>query len=192
MWWCRGRAVDRARLGVVARLGAVMALGALTAGCFQPLYATRSVTGGTPIGEALAQVQIERIPAANGTSEARIAVEIQNALDFELTGGGGMISPTHRLVIRMNTSRNSIATDVNTGLVLTEITGIDAQFQLIELATGKTVLNSRTFARVSSDYPGQRQRFARVRARVDAEDRAAKVIAENIRTRLASFFVAGS
>ena len=54
------------------------------------------------------------------------------------------------------------------------------------------MLNGRTFARVSSDYPGQQQRFARVRARLDAEDRAAKVIAENIRTRLASFFVAGT
>jgi len=186
MWWCRGRA------GGIARLGAVMVLAGLTAGCFQPLYATRSVTGEAPIGQALAQVQIERIPAPNGTSEARIAVEIQNALDFELTGGGGMISPTHRLAIRMTTNRSSIATDVNTGLVLTEITGIDATFQLVELATGKTVLNGRTFSRVSSDYPGQRQRFARVRARVDAEDRAAKVVAENIRTRLASFFVAGS
>lgn len=192
MWWCRGRAGGIVRLGTSARLGAVMALAALTAGCFQPIYATRSVTGGTPIGQALAQVQIDRIPAANGTSEARIAVEIQNALDFELTGGGGMISPTHRLAVRMTTTRSSIATDVNTGLVLTEITGIDAQFQLIELATGKTVMRGGTFARVSSDYPGQRQRFARVRARVDAEDRAAKVIAENIRTRLASFFVAGT
>jgi LPS-assembly lipoprotein len=53
-------------------------------------------------------------------------------------------------------------------------------------------MNGRTFARVSSDYPGQQQRFARARARLDAEDRAAKVIAENIRTRLASFFVAGT
>ena len=73
-----------------------------------------------------------------------------------------------------------------------EITGIDTTFTLTELATGKVVLNGRTFSRVSSDYPGQQQRFARVRARLDAEDRAAKVIAENIRTRLASFFVAGT
>src|SRR4051794_9055862 len=177
MWWCRGRAFGGivrlragARLGAVTRVSAVMLLAGLTAGCFQPLYATRSVTGGTSIGQALAQVRIDKIPAPNGTSEARMAVEIQNALDFELTGGGGMISPTHRVVIRMGTNRNSIATDINTGLVLTEITGIDATFQLIELATGKTVLNGRTFARVTSDYPGQRQRFARNRARVDAED----------------------
>ena len=35
------------------------------------------------------------------------------------------------------------------------------------------------------------QRFARARAFRDAEDRAAQEIAENIQTRLASFFVAG-
>jgi LPS-assembly lipoprotein len=174
------------------RIAAVIALGALNAACFQPLYASRSVSGETPLGTALAQIQIERIAAPNGTPEARLAVELQNQLDFELTGGGGMISPTHRLQVRMITNRNSIITDVSTGRVLSEITGIDAYFTLTELATGKPVLNGRTFSRVSSEYPGQQQRFARQRARLDAEDRAAKVVAENIRTRLASFFVAGT
>jgi LPS-assembly lipoprotein len=187
MWWRRGPA-----FGSGARLAAAMALAGLTAGCFQPLYATRSVNGGTPIGQALAQVQIERIAAPNGTPESRIAVNIQNALDFELTGGGGLISPTHRLTVTFNTTRSSIATDTTTGLVLAEITGINAIFTLTDLATGKSVMRASTFSRVSSDYPGQNQRFARVRARIDAEDRAAKVIAENIRNRLASFFVAGT
>jgi LPS-assembly lipoprotein len=180
MWWRNS-----------PRIAAVIALGALTAGCFQPLYATRSVSG-TPLGTQMAQVQIERIDAANGTPEARIAVEIQNALDFEMNGGGGLISPTHRLKVRMNVGRSSIITDQTSGRVLAEITGIDASFTLTELATGKAVMNGRTFARVSSDYPGQQQRFARVRARIDAEERAAKVIAENVRTRVASFFVAGT
>jgi LPS-assembly lipoprotein len=173
------------------RIAAVIALGALNAACFQPLYASRSVSG-TPLGTQMAQVQIERIDAANGTPEARIAVEIQNALDFEMNGGGGLISPTHRLKVRMNVGRSSIITDQTSGRVLAEITGIDASFTLTELATGKAVMNGRTFARVSSDYPGQQQRFARVRARIDAEERAAKVIAENVRTRVASFFVAGT
>ena len=174
------------------RIAAVLALGALNAACFQPLYATRSVSGGVPLGTSLAQIQIDPISAPNGSPEARIAVELQNQLDFELTGGGGMISPTHRLQVRMATNRNSIITDVSTGRVMAEITGIDAYFTLMDLSTGKPVMVSRTFARVSSDYPGQQQRFARQRARLDAEDRAAKVIAENIRTRLASFFVAGT
>jgi len=45
---------------------------------------------------------------------------------------------------------------------------------------------------VSSDVPGQQQRFASSRARRDAEDRAAKVIADQIRSRLASYLVAGT
>ena len=174
------------------RIAAVIALGALNAACFQPLYASRSVNGGTPLGTALAQVQVEHIDAPNGTPDARIAVELQNALDFEMSGGGGLISPTHRLKVRMVVGRSSIITDITTGRVMAEITGIDANFSLTELATGKAVMSGRTFARVSSDYPGQQQRFARVRARLDAENRAAKVIAEAVRTRVASFFVAGT
>jgi LPS-assembly lipoprotein len=181
MWWRNS-----------LRIGAVIALGALNAACFQPLYASRSVSGGTPLGTQLAQVEVERIDAPNGTPESRVAVELQEALNFEMNGGGGMISPTHRLKVRMVVGRSSIISDITTGRVLSEITGIDTSFTLTELATGRAVMNGRTFARVSSDYPGQQQRFARTRARLDAENRAAKVIAENVRTRVASFFVAGT
>ena len=160
------------------RIAAVIALGALNAACFQPLYASRTVNGGAPLGTALAQVQVEHIDAPNGTPESRVAVELQNALDFEMNGGGGMISPTHGLKVRMTLGRSSIITDVTTGRVEAEITGIDATFTLTELATGKAVMTGRT--------------FARVRARIDAETRAAKVVAENVRTRVASFFVAGT
>jgi len=188
MWWRNSRVA----LGHAFRLSVVFGLAGLCAACFQPLYATKSITGEKSVGAALAQIQIERIPAPNGTPESRIAVEIQNQLDFELTGGGGMISPTHKLSVRFNAGRNSIITDITTGRVESEITGIDTTFTLSDLSTGKVVMTGRTFSRVSSDYPGQQQRFARVRARLDAEDRAAKVIAENIRTRLASYFVAGT
>ena len=76
--------------------------------------------------------------------------------------------------------------------MLAENTAIEASFVLTELATGNSVMQGRTFTRVSSDYPGQQQRFARVRARLEAEDRAAKVIAEAVRTRVASYFIAGT
>src|ERR687884_416579 len=125
------------------RIAAVIALGALNAACFQPLYASRSVAGGTPLGTQLAQVQ--HIDAPNGTPESRVAVELQNALDFEMNGGGGMISPTHRLKVRMTVARSSIISDITTGRVEAEITGIDATFTLTELATGKAVMNGRTF-----------------------------------------------
>jgi LPS-assembly lipoprotein len=181
MWWRN-----------LIRIAFVAGLGALNAACFQPLYASKSFVGETPVAESLTRVQVDHVDAPNGTPESRVAVELQNALDIEINGSGGANAPTHRLKVAMTVGRSSIITDVTTGRVEAEITGIDATFTLTELATGKAVMQSRTFARVSSDYPGQQQRFARVRARLDAENRAAKVIAEAVRTRVASFFVAGT
>jgi LPS-assembly lipoprotein len=54
------------------------------------------------------------------------------------------------------------------------------------------VLGASAVAPVSYDTPGEQQRFARSRGLRDAENRAAQQIAETIRSRLASFFVAGS
>jgi LPS-assembly lipoprotein len=54
------------------------------------------------------------------------------------------------------------------------------------------VVTGQTFSRVSYDIPGQQQRFARLRGLRDAENRAAKVIADNIRSRLSSYFIAGT
>jgi LPS-assembly lipoprotein len=53
-------------------------------------------------------------------------------------------------------------------------------------------MTGTTFSRVTYDMPGSYQRFSRSRAFRDAEDRAAQEIAENINTRLASFFTAGT
>ena len=53
-------------------------------------------------------------------------------------------------------------------------------------------MTGQTFARVSYDIPGQQQRFARSRGQRDAENRAAKVIADSIQSRLASYFSAGT
>jgi LPS-assembly lipoprotein len=69
--------------------------------------------------------------------------------------------------------------------------GIDSAYTLTELATGKVVVRGTTFARVSYNIPGQEQRFAGERGLRDAENRAAKEIADNIQSRLASYFVAG-
>ena len=91
-----------------------------------------------------------------------------------------------------STSRSSLILDPNTALPSSENYGIDAQYNLVDLATNKSVMTGSTFSRVSYDIPGQLQRFARARAFRDAEDRAAQEIAENIQTRLASYFTAGS
>jgi LPS-assembly lipoprotein len=180
-----------ARTRIAARLLAVAALAALTAGCFQPMYAEH--TDGTPgLREKLMGVDLPPVEKPNASRDARLGVEIRNALAFKLYGNATGMPPTHKLVIRFTTSRSSVIIDPNTALPSTENYGIDAQYNLIEIATNKSVMTGSTFSRVSYDIPGQLQRFARARAYRDAEDRACQEIADNINTRLASFFTAGT
>jgi LPS-assembly lipoprotein len=180
-----------AKIRTAARLLAVAALAALTAGCFQPMYAER--TDGTPgLREKLMGVEIPPVDKPNASRDARIGVEIRNALAFKLYGNATGMPPTHRLVLRFNSTRSSLMIDPATALPSSENYGIDAQYNLIEIASNKSVMTGSTFSRVSYDIPGSIQRFARARAFRDAEDRAAQEIAENIQTRLASFFVAGT
>src|SRR5258708_2004297 len=180
-----------ARTRIALRLLAVAALAALTAGCFQPMYAERS--DGTPgLREKLMGVEVPPVDKPNGSRDARIQVEVRNALAFKLYGNATGMPPTHRLVLRFSSSRSSLMIDVNTGLPTSENVGIDAQYNLIEIASNKSVMTGPTFSRGSYDMPGSYQRFAPPRGFRDAEDRAAQEIAENIQTRLASFFVAGT
>src|SRR5881397_3745175 len=180
-----------ANIRLVARLIAVAALAALTAGCFQPMYAEHS--DGTPgLREKLMGIELPPIDKPNASRDARLGVEIRNALAFKLYGNATGMPPTHRLVLRFSTSRSSLMVDPNTALPSSENYGVDAQYNLIEIASNKSVMTGTTFSRVSYDIPGQLQRFARARAFRDAEDRAAQEIAENIQTRLASYFTAGT
>lgn len=177
----------------ICRVMLAMAIASAAAGCFQPLYGDRSptVTGGN-IATAMAGVDVQQIPAANGSPEARLAVDIRDGLLFSLNGGTTPSVPTHQLRVRLVSQRLSVIVDVTTARPDNEIYGLNASYQLVELKTGKTVLTDETFSRVSYDIPGQQQRFARARGLRDAETRAAQVIAENIRNRLASYFTAGT
>jgi LPS-assembly lipoprotein len=175
-----------------ARLAAALAVAALTAGCFQPLYGDRSPTGQPGLRGKLAGVEVNPVDARNGTREARIGVEVRNALIFELTGGEAPLAPTHLLKMNLASRELSVIVDTTTSRPDVENYGIDATYTLTDVATKKIVISGKTFARVSFDIPGQEQRFARVRGLRDAENRAAKVIAEQIKSRLASYFVTGS
>jgi len=185
-WWHEAR-------NRLTRWVAVAALAGLTAGCFQPLYGDRPVVGGGPaLQDKLAAVDVAQIVAPNGTRLARIAVNVRNDLIYNLTGGGAGASPTYRLDIRLAVSQQQVIVDINSGRPDIQNYGINASYTLTDLNSRKVVVNGQTFSRVSYDVPGQEQRFAGQRALRDAEDRAAQVIATNIKSRLASYFVAGS
>ena len=193
MWWPdnRNRIGAATRLAVV-RFAVVLAAAALLAGCFEPLYGRNPSVGDDSIRDKLAEVLIAPIPLRQGTPQARIAVAMRNALQFDLNGAAGAIAPTHRLDITVTPISVSVSIDPVTGRPNEEIGGVTATYQMVEIVTGKIVLRDSTSAHVGYDIPGSQQRFAKQRALADAEDRAAKVAAEAIRNRLASYFVAGT
>src|SRR6201987_6489238 len=95
-----------ARIRIAARLLAAATLAALTAGCFQPIDAERA--DGTPaLREKLKGVDLPPIDKPNSSRDARLGVEIRNALAFKLYGNATGMPPTHRLVIRFTPNRFS-------------------------------------------------------------------------------------
>ncbi|MEJ2375452.1 MAG: LPS assembly lipoprotein LptE [Pseudolabrys sp.] len=174
------------------RIGLILCLPLLLAGCFQPLYGDPAVVRTAGLGNKLAGVKVEPIESPNGTRLARVGGRVRDDLIYDLTGGSGEAPATHKLDIKVSSSNKSIIVDVNTNRPDVQDYGINATYTLTDLRTGKAVVKGKTFASVSYNIPGQEQRFAGVRGLRDAENRAAKVIADSIHSRLASYFVAGT
>jgi len=174
------------------RLAGALALAGLTAGCFQPLYGDRSIGSSADVRGKLASVAVSPIDAPNGSALARIGVRVRNQLIYALTGGGDALNPAYNLVIRVSASQRQVIVDINSGRPEVVNYGLTASYTMVDVATGKAVVNSTATARVSYNIPGQEQRFAGARGLRDAENRAADVLARSINTRLASYFVAGT
>jgi LPS-assembly lipoprotein len=181
MWWPK-----------IARFAAVLTLAGLAAGCFQPLYGTQGPSAGPGIVDRLSSVEVAPIDTPNGTRLTRVGVELRNGLIYNLTGGGPAAAANYKLVIHLSSSQTQVIVDINTARPDIQNYGIDATYTLTDITTGKQVVRGQTFSRVSYNIPGQQQRFAGDRGLRDAENRAAKVIADSIRSRLASYFVAGT
>jgi len=189
MRWGKGIGISRQMVRALVVLG----LGALTAGCFQPLYGTQNLAAGDSVRDKLAAVEVAQIAAPNGHPESRLAVELRNALMSEFNNGAAPSAPLYRLQIGgISSGIETVIVEVASGRPDTQVSSVNVSFTLTEIATGKVVLNSSTFGRASFDIPGSAQRFAQQRAWLNAEDRATAMIADNIRNRLASFFVAGT
>src|SRR5215472_17079300 len=130
MWWSN----NRRHIGAAARLAIVLATGALLAGCFEPLYGRNPSVGDESVRDKLAEVFIAPIPALQGTPQARLAVAVHNALQYDLNGAAGATAPTHRLLVTIKPIDVSVSIDPVTGRPTEEIGGLSASYQLIEIA----------------------------------------------------------
>jgi LPS-assembly lipoprotein len=154
----------------------------LVAGCgnsgFHPLYATSSITGAPDVSEKLAKMEVAPIPG-------RVGQKLRNELIFESTGGGNeAINPNYRLeiVITESISATLVQTDGNSS---GSVYNLNATFRLVRLNDKSVALQGQSYGRAT--FQRFDSVFSNVRARREAEDRAAKTIAEDLKSRLAAY-----
>lgn len=160
--------------------GSVTLLALALAGCsdVRPLYAPDTVTGVRP------QTDLKQVKVV--TPATRAGMKVRNELIFGLNGGVDPDRPVYRLVVRLVEGSVPIGTEPYQQLPAATMVQLNAGFQLINAATGHVAFQGTSFANASYDYSSQR--FANARARLNAEDRAAGVIATDIRAKLTAWF----
>lgn len=165
-------------------LAGMAALFLFAAGCtVQPLYGTGGLSaGGNTPGAVASLADVEVAPV--GT---RVAQQVRNNLIFGFTGGQGRTDqPRYRLELAVSAAHSSAATiqrvvdDEPTSQTVT----VTTTYTLTDLSTGQPLTRGNRSAMAAYDL--SRQEFASQRARIDAEDRAAREVAELVRMVVAS------
>lgn len=171
---------DGSRRTLVLALCAATLVAPLVSACgssgFRPLYAS-SDFGGNDVSEKLSQVEMAPIPG-------RVGQRIRNEFIFESTGGGQAVPPEYRLEVAIREGRTSTLIRKD-GDAQSQIYSIDASFQLIRLADRAVVLKGNSYGQAS--YERFTSIYANVRAQKDAEDRAAKTVSNELKSRLAAY-----
>lgn len=165
---------DAAALAVAALLSTLLLHGCAGGEGFRPLYGPTA--SGAGVQERMKAVDVATIPS-------RVGQRIRNELIFQNTGGGLPEKPEFRLDITIREGLTSTLVK-NTGEALAQLYTLDASFKLVRLSDKKIVMEGTSHGRAGFErFP---QIYSNVRAREDAENRAASTIADDIRTRLAA------
>lgn len=155
-----------------AALAAALALG----GCIHPLYGT---SGGKDIAAEMRAVAVDPIPE-------RIGHYLGNDLTFALHGGGGEITPKYHLIVTTTEGVQTALVDSVQGRATAGTLVTNAIYRLVA-ANGTAVLTSGTITSIAT-YDRSEQRFANLRAAVNAEVRNSGTIADQLKTKLALYF----
>jgi LPS-assembly lipoprotein len=114
----------------------------------------------------------------------RVGQKLRNELIFANTGGSRAAASRYRLEIAIKESVTDQLVQI-TGDATGQVYQLDATFQLIDSASGKVLLQGKAISR--APYNRFQEIFANVRARYDAENRAARTMSESIKTQVAAF-----
>jgi len=173
-----------ARLAVVASLSTGMSLG-LTA-CFKPLYGPTA--SGESLQTVLAAIDVPEIDWPD--NQAVMGHYLRSELIYALNGSGSTTPKRYALKLALTKSLTTPVVDTETGRASSAIVGGTLTYTLTSLDGSKIITQGS--ATSSASFDRSTQRFATLRAGRDAEIRLAKVLAEQVKTRLAATLSAGS
>jgi LPS-assembly lipoprotein len=166
-----------------ACLAVTLALATLASACtVRPLYSSAPLASGST-----ANAQTELASIAIKPVKTRYAQQVRNNLIFALTGGNGQpAAPAYSLDINVSellesAARIQVATDLDQPTAGTVT--LTSRYRLTDAATGAVVASGRRSISASYDKPSQE--FASYRAQIDAENRAARELAELLHLAIA-------
>ena len=177
---------DHSRSGEGRKAGRLILLAAVTAAALaactvQPLYAP--TVAGTSVATSLADITID--PVGN-----RLGQEVRNQLIFQLNGGNGQpASANYHMTLSVSSTTSALGVTPIATAPAYSVT-VAATYEVRSTADDKIVL--RSTSRQSASYDTKNQLYANERAVIDAENRAASLVANDIRIHLATAAAKGT
>jgi LPS-assembly lipoprotein len=176
----RGSPAHR-RFGATGVLvAAALALGACSV---QPLYGPSNfIDGGGAVQSNLTRISVEQVGD-------RVAQQVRNRVIFQMTGGKPISDPLYDMSLTV-TSR-----EIGLGITAIEASPVysvqvQATFSVKRLGTDEVVVSGTS--RSAASYNRVNQIYANTRAKIDAENRAAEQVGNEIVVRVAAALAAGS
>ncbi|QRM53628.1 LPS assembly lipoprotein LptE [Sinorhizobium sp. BG8] len=156
------------------KIGATLLLLGVISGCqVRPLY-----SDGSGMQEVLASIEISE-------ADDRVEQKVRNSLIFLLGGGSGEpANPQYRMEMNVSVRDIGVLLDPKDDSPRAGRIVVSADYNLAKADTGETVRSGRRSAVALVDFPVQE--FAKLRATRDAQDRAARELAELIRADIAA------
>jgi len=161
---------------------AILALAAtvlLSACNIQPVYGPNP--GGGSVSQTLRAISIEPV-------DSRVGQVVRNRLMFYFTGGSGAADPQYRMTLRVSSSETALGITREGTAPVYSVT-VTASYTLYRIGSEEVLV--RETVQGTASYDQYSQNFANIRAKRDAENRAAEVAASEIRMRVAASTAVG-
>ena len=168
------------------RLSVITVLALSVSACLRPLHGPTA--SGARMQDVFAAIQVEPVSAPQ--SQQRLTHYLRSELVFDLDGSGQPPPKRYKLTVAAAEAVSAPIVDTVTGRANAATLIANADYTLATLDGTRVITSGRATA--SASYDRHAQRFASVRASRDAEIRVAKLLSEQIRTRLAAALVSGS